>query len=409
MSRCDLHLHSKSSARSEEWLFRRFDFPDSCSDPAELYRELQTRGMNFVTLTDHDTIEGCLLLQKYPNTFISEQVTTYFAQDSCKVHLLVWDISEPQHREISMMRSNIIDLQRYLAAEGIVHAVAHPLYSINGKLTAAHLEKLILLFKHFEGVNGLRDRLLSTLTTQLLSGLTPQKIDEFADRHHLAPTHPAPWQKILVGGSDDHGGMFPASAYTETPAASTPAEFLAHVAAGKCHVRGEGGTPLALSHGFYNTLSCVLQERFHEQLGPSAGLIEQMFSRFMEGRDPTEFTLREKATFFTQGVLSGKIFELAKPANVSLWKELSGYFSRPEVKAKLADEVGSVAEPERRAFLLANMVSEQLAFRFFRKSVQQISAGNFLESMQALSAIAPLLVLLSPYIYAFHSQAPSRR
>ena len=101
-----------------------------------------------------------------------------------------------------------------------------------------------------------------------------------------------------------------------------------------------------------------------------------MFSRFMEGRDPTQFTLREKATFVAQGVLSGKIFELAKPANVSLWNELSRYFARPEVKEKIAREVEVVAEPERRAFLLANIVSEQLAFRFFQRFVQQIDGGK---------------------------------
>src|SRR5205814_7753360 len=127
--------------------------------------------------------------------------------------------------------------------------------------------------------------------------------------------------------------------------------------------QGRAGTPLALSHGFYNTLSGFIQGRFHEKLGPSAALLEQMFSRFMEGRDPTKFTLREKATFVAQGVLSGKIFELAKPANVSLWNDLSRYFARPEVKEKIAREVEVVAEPERRAFLLANVVSEQLAFR----------------------------------------------
>ena len=129
----------------------------------------------------------------------------------------------------------------------------------------------------------------------------------------------------------------------------------------------------------------------------------------MEGLDPTEFTLREKATFIAQGVMSGKIFELAKPANVSLWKELSGYFARPEVKAKIARQLDKVSEPERRTFLLANMVAEQLAFRFFEKFVQQLSSGNMVESMQALSAIAPILVILTPYIYGFHSQAPSRK
>jgi glycosyltransferase involved in cell wall biosynthesis len=409
MSRCDLHVHSKFSARSQDWLFRRFDFPDSCTEPLTLYDELRKRGMDFVTITDHDSIEGCLAIAERPHTFISEQVTTYFPSDPCKIHLLVWGITELQHQEISLWRSNVFELQRYLTEQQIAHAVAHPLYSVNGKLTASHLERLILLFRHFEKLNGLRDSLLSDLAGKLLSELTPEKIDEFAQRHDLAPTHPEPWRKILIGGSDDHGGMFPGSVFTETPRAKTPERFLEHVQAGRCEARGQAGTPLTLSHGFYNTLSCFIQQRFHEKLGPSGALLEQMFGRFMEGRDPTQFTLREKATFIAQGVLSGKIFELAKPANVSLWNELSRYFAQPEVKEKIAREVEVVNEPERRTFLLANIASEQLAFRFFQKFVQQIGDGNVIEAMQALSAIAPLLVLLAPYIYGFHSQAPSRK
>ncbi|HEY4281556.1 MAG TPA: glycosyltransferase [Chthoniobacterales bacterium] len=408
MSKCDLHVHSRYSARSEEWLFRRFDFPDSCSEPGWLHAQLLDRGMDFVTITDHDTIEGCLQIADLPQTFISEQVTTFFPQDPCKIHLLVWGISEAQHAEITRLKENIFDLQPYLAQTKIAHALAHPLYSINGKLQPAHLERLILLFKHFEGINGLRDALLSELVQTLLNNLTPAKIDEFANRHNLAPTHPEPWRKILIGGSDDHGGKFLASAYTETKDVDSPADFLGRVTAGECSARGEGGTPLALSHGFYNTVSSFILERFNEKLGPSAALLEKMFSRFMEGRDPTEFTLAEKATFITQGVLSGKIFEIAKPANVSLWNQLSKYFAQPEVKAKLNAELSGVNEPERRTFLMANLVAEQFAFRLFQKFVQQISTGSLVESVQALSAIAPILVILTPYIYGFHSQAPSR-
>ncbi len=409
MSKCDLHIHSRYSDRSEEWLFRRLDFPDSYSDPKQLYGQLRAAGMNHVTLTDHDTIEGCLQIAELPHTFLSEQVTTYFPQDSCKLHVLVWGITEAQHSEIVAVRDNIFDLQRYLHDHEIAHAVPHPLYSVNGKLTAAHLQKLILLFKHFEGINGLRDALLSDLAQTLLHGLTPEKIEEFANRQNLAPTHPEPWRKILVGGSDDHGGKFLASAYTETPPAKSVAAFLQKVREGDCSAKGQGGTPLALSHGFYNTVSCFVQDRLQEKLGPSGPLLEQMFSRFMEGRDPTELTLKEKATVFAQGVLSGKIFDLIKPANMSLWKELSSYFARPDVKAKMNDEISAVPEPERRTFLMANLVAEQLAFRFFKKFVQQLSNGNLVESIQALSAIAPILIILAPYIYGFHSQAPSRK
>ena len=409
MSRCDLHIHSRHSARSEEWLFRRFDFPDSYSDPKQLYEQLRKRKMDYVTITDHDSIDGCLEIAHLPRIFISEQVTTYFPNDACKLHILVWGISEQQHRDIEGVRENIFDLQRYVQRAQIAHAVAHPLYSVNGKLEAAHLEQLILLFKHFEGINGLRDALLSDLAQTLFKQLTPEQIDVFANRHGVAPTHAEPWRKILVGGSDDHGGQFAASAFTETPAAKSAEEFLKSVRNGNCTPRGQGGTPLILSHGFYNTVACFIQDRFHEKLGPSGALLEKMFSRFMEGRAPTEFTLKEKTEFIVQGVLSGKIFDFAKPANVSLWKELSGYFARPEVKAKLAAQLDKVSEPERRTFFMANMVAEQLAFRFFNKFVQQLSSGNMVESVQALSAIAPILVILTPYIYGFHSQAPSRK
>src|SRR2546430_1752131 len=298
MSKCDLHIHSRYSARSEEWLFRRFDFPDSYSAPKELHRQLLERGMDYVTITDHDTIDGCVQIIDLPHSFISEQVTTYFPHDPCKLHILVWGISQEQHGEIEGVRDNILELQHYLQTAQIAHAVAHPLYSVNGQLDASHLERLILLFKHFEGINGLRDALLSDLAQTLFKQLTPDKIDVFANRHNLAPAHAEPRRKI---------------------------------------------------------------------------------------------------------------FELLKPANVSLWKELSGYFARPEVKAKLAEQLDAVSEPERRTFLMANMVAERLVFRFFQKFVQQISSGNMVESMQAVSAIAPILVILTPYIYGFHSQAPSRK
>jgi len=409
MSKCDLHIHSRYSARSEEWLFRRLEFPDSYSDPRWLYQQLRERGMDYVTITDHDTIEGCLQIRDLPNTFISEQVTTYFPGDACKIHLLVWGITEAQHADIVILRDNIFALQRYLQAGQIAHAVAHPLYSINGELSASHLERLILLFKHFEAINGLRDALLSELARELLGSLTPAKIDKFAKRHNLAPTHPEPWKKIFVGGSDDHGGQFLASAYTETPPADSVETFLAFMREGRCDAKGHGGTPLALSHGFYNTVARFIQDRFQEKLGPSAPLVEQMFSRFMEGRDPTELTLRDKATVFAQGVVSGRIFDLMKPANMSLWKELSNQFHEAQAKAISAAELEGAVEPERRTFLMANAVAEQLAFRLFKKFVQQISSGNMVESMQALSAIVPILVLLAPYIYGFHSQAPSRK
>lgn len=418
--KADLHLHSRYSDRSAEWLFRRFDFPDSYSDPRELHATLRERGMDFFTLTDHNRIDGCLEMAEAVATarganaaarvFLSEEVTTYFPDDRCKVHLLVWGLSEAQHKEIAARREDIFELQKFLAQADLAHAVAHPLFSLNGKLGASHVEKLILLFKHFETTNGLRDALLGEVAAHIFAGLTPQRVEDFANRHGFAPTHPEPWRKFFTAGSDDHGGMFPAKAWTETPKAKTAAEFLAHLRAGRATSRGEGGTPLALSHGLYNTLYSFAQDRFlkAKMRKGTPALLEKMFSRFMEGENPTEFTLGEKLNFLADGVLSGRIFEMMKPGNASVWRELAAYFSQPGVKKAIARQTTEVAEPERRAFLIANLFANQLAYRFFVKFVRQVSGGNMIEGLQAISAIAPLGLLLSPYIYAFRSQSPNR-
>jgi glycosyltransferase involved in cell wall biosynthesis len=407
-AKIDLHLHSRYSDRSAEWLFRRFDFPDSYSDPHLLYKKLKEKGMTFVTFTDHNRIDGCLEVADHPDTFLSEEVTVQFPEDQTAVHLLIWNLTERQHHDIQGLRENIYDLQAYLAEQGLVHGVAHLLYDKDRRLTADHVQRLILLFKHFEGLNGLRDSLLSEVGQFLLRALTPGLIDEFANRQNLAPTHAEPWRKILTAGSDDHAGVFPASAYTETPAGRTPADYFSFIAQGNCLTRGRGGTPIGISHGLYNTAHQFAKGKF-SSLSPNLGFLEIFFSRFMEGKNPTQFTLGEKIALVSNGILSGKIFELVKPANLSIWPELANYFGSPEVQAQLARETEGVSEPERRAFLLVALVCNQLAFRFFDKFVDQISGGNVIEAVQSLSALMPMGLLLGPYFYGFHSQAPSRR
>ncbi len=402
----DLHLHSKYSDRAAEWLFRRAGLPDSYTEPRALYDALRERGMDFITLTDHNRIEGCLEIADRPGVFVSEQVNTRFPDDRCEVHLLVWDIDEAQHREMQSLRENIFDLQKYLAGQNLAHAVAHPLHRLDDRLAVAHIEKLVLLFRHFEGLNGLRSSLLSEVARFAFGALTREKIDELANKHAIGPTHAEPWRKVFTGGSDDHGGMFPASAFTETPPAATAQEFLAHIHDGRCEVRGTGGTPLALSHGLYNNVRSFLAGKISG--ADSASLIGKAFSRFMEGEDPTEFSWADKLSFIAQGIASGKIFELAKPANASLWKQFAGYFSQTDVKGLLARETNGIAEPERRAFVIANFFANHLAFRFFTSFVKRVSGGNIIEAIQEISVMIPILATLGPYLYAFRSQAADR-
>jgi glycosyltransferase involved in cell wall biosynthesis len=401
-TRTDLHIHSRHSTRAADWVLRRLDFPASASDPLELYGMLRAAGMRFVTLTDQNTIDGCLEIAHMPDVILGEEVATVFPEDDCRIHVLVWGLNEAQHREIEKARESIYDLQAYLFAQNLAHSIAHPFHSLNGKLGPLHLQKLALMFRHFEGINGRYGELASASAQSLLGNLTPRHIEIFNARTGLEPTHPEPWRKVFTGGSDDHGGTHPAGAFTETAACATAEDFLQNIREGRCEAAGRAGTPLAMAHGTYSTAFEYAKARLPLKPGdPTAALLEKITSRFMEGRDPTEFSLIDKFGFVTQGILTGKIFEIAKSGNRSLWKQLSDSLNQPELKAALARETAGVEEAERRAFLMANLIANRLGYRFVTDFIQQISKGKFLESIQTIIPLAPIAALLSPYIHAF--------
>jgi len=175
--KADLHVHSKYSHRPSAWILRKIGGAESYTEPAAVYRYLKQIGMDRVTLTDHDTIEGCLEIAHLEDVFISEEVTTYFPEDRCKLHVLAYDITEAQHKEICRIQDNVFDLVAYLNQEQILHAVAHPMYAVNDRLQVAHFEKMLLLFKYFE-LNGARDAMLNQIITRILAGLTKSRIEE---------------------------------------------------------------------------------------------------------------------------------------------------------------------------------------------------------------------------------------
>lgn len=409
-SRVDLHLHSKHSDRAADWISRRLDFPASCTEPSEIYRVLkQEKRFPFVTITDHHTLEGCLEIADRPGVFLSEEVTVLFPEDGAKVHLLIYGLNEAQHRELQELRGNIYEMQAYLAGQNLLHGVAHPWQSPHEKLTARHWQKLILLFRHFEIINGKYPALPSQTAEFCLRGLTPSTIERLAGETGLEPTHEEPWRKAFLGGSDDVSGLFLGCAWTETPSVGTVEEFLRAVREGRCAAGGQNGHPLRIAHSTYKTAYTFARKKLAGKAkDPGWQLVEKVFGRFMEGKDPTEFTFAEKIGFLAQGIATGKIFDMAKVGQSSLWKELAAYFSAPAMKAELARVTDGVNEPERRAFLMADLIAGQLSFRLVSQFVHQISAGKLLESVQMVAPLLPIVALLAPYLHAFR-QTPRRR
>ncbi len=220
----DLHVHSKFSTRPSQWVLQKIGCPESYTDPNRLREIALQKGMSMVTLTDHNTIDGILEIAHLPDVFISEEVTTYFPEDGCKIHVLAFDINEKQHREIQRVRYSVFDFVEFLKAEGIIHVIAHPLYSTNDLMNADHFEQLLLLFKNFE-LNGARDESQNRILKSILAGLRPRDIERLSDKHGIEPVFSEPWQKNLTGGSDDHSSLNIACKYTEVSAARTLEEF----------------------------------------------------------------------------------------------------------------------------------------------------------------------------------------
>jgi predicted metal-dependent phosphoesterase TrpH len=52
--------------------------PECATELDEAYDLAKTRGMDFVTLADHDTIDGVLALDHLPDTFVSGELTAWF-------------------------------------------------------------------------------------------------------------------------------------------------------------------------------------------------------------------------------------------------------------------------------------------------------------------------------------------
>jgi hypothetical protein len=56
--KADLHCHTFYSGKTDR--MTAFEPMDSCSTPQQLYQLAKKRGMDLVTITNHDSIDGCL-------------------------------------------------------------------------------------------------------------------------------------------------------------------------------------------------------------------------------------------------------------------------------------------------------------------------------------------------------------
>lgn len=219
----DLHCHSRFSVFK---YFKKANTRDCYNAPEDVYRVAKERGMSFVTLSDHDSIDGALyLLNKYPDMqdfFISEEVETYFPETGQRVHIGVYGLNEAQHREIQRLRPDIRELVPFLRSERLVFAVNHLLQNYRMKnIAAKYIGEMLHMFDAFEVLNGAMASSNNKMVQQICSVMKEEG-------RTIA----------MVGGSDAHTLKHLAKVYTVSKAATAP-EFLENIRSGNCFAWGE--------------------------------------------------------------------------------------------------------------------------------------------------------------------------
>jgi len=401
-SRADLHVHSKYSDRPSEWFLRRIGSPESFVEPLALYRACRERGMDYVTITDHNSIRGALEIAHLPGTFLSSELTTYFPENNCKVHCLVWGVTEKSFRDLDELRPSIYDLHRYMNENHIVHAIAHPLFLVNDRLTVEQFEKLILMFKRFEGLNGSRHPRAGLLARAVFENLTPELIVQLAGKHGIAPTGSEPWKKSITGGSDDHSGLYTAEAHTVTPHSATVFDFLQHLGEGRHQPGGRAGTSVRLAHSLYGIAYSYYENRFLKSSTGKDSMVGAMLKRIVE--EPKAPDTRLRATFVQP--IRNLIFEHKKKQlndiEKMLFEEIAAIRRHPADEPDT--EGGASHQEDGRKFKAACRIGHQLTFTFIQRFIEQIQRGGLIESIQSFASLGPVALGLAPYLTAFSVQ-----
>ena len=221
-----MHCHSTASQLSRLGVQRSLGLPECATPPEEVYELAKRRGMDFVTITDHDTIAGCLELEGRPDCFVSEELTTRFAGEPQAVHVLCYGITPGDHEWLQAYAGDVEACAAYLHENGIACALAHPFYDVAAPLTPRHRRRLAELLPIWEVRNGSRAPELNA----------PAVI--------YSETHGG----TGIGGSDDHAGVDIGRTFTEVPIASTPEEFLSRLRDGEAVVGGEQGSAAKWAH-----------------------------------------------------------------------------------------------------------------------------------------------------------------
>ncbi len=390
MAKVDLHVHSCYSERPSEWFLQRIGTRESYVEPEEVYRLAKREGMDFVTITDHNTIDGALRLQeKHPaDVFTGVEITTYFPEDGTKIHMLVWGLDTPQFRQLDKIRSNIYELRDCLAETKLPHAVAHLTFSPNDMLTFEHVERLFLLFDHFETHNGSRERTSKDILTKVFASLSPGKLQELSEKYFVKPLSRDSWRKGEVGGSDDHSGLFVGKTYTSADA-STPEEFLARIGGKQTSPDGRCNDYQGLAFAVYKVAYDFSQTKSHLTGSVLSAVNSLIF-------DEKPIDLKKQAVLkklkFAKAMKKDNLMTMLSNMVVALQENRN--MSADDKLALVSNTI--------------TLAADELVRRLFVKISGDVQQGDLVELLRSITGVLPGVFLSIPFFTSLNVLNQSR-
>jgi predicted metal-dependent phosphoesterase TrpH len=290
--RADLHVHSCHSKVNGNVPFLRSR--DCYSRPDDIYRVAKARGMDLVTITDHDSIDGCLeFLDRHPDApdfIIGEEVSCRMPDTDLDVHFGVYGMSESLHRDVQPLRDNAFDVACCLRQAGVFFALNHLFHFYREQVPLEAYLRLLAEVPALEVRNGTMLTAHNELVEDIRRGWN--EAGTLAPRRALAPL-------VAVAGSDAHTLRRIGTTWTAAPAGST-GEYIAALAEGRGRAGGAHGCALAVASDAYGVISAYCRSLLG--FGPNDhGLAERVaFIAFAIVSLPAEFlplalSLRGKA------------------------------------------------------------------------------------------------------------------
>jgi predicted metal-dependent phosphoesterase TrpH len=208
------------------------------SEPEAVYQTLRGKGMDLVTVSDHDSIDAGEALRRHADFFLSEEVTCRMPSGN-ELHVGVYDLTERQHVEIQQRRNDLPRLVAYLNEEELFYSVNHAFSALTGRRS----------LEDFEWVDG------AFPAVEVRNGHVLERCNRLAER---MAEHSG---RAMLGGSDAHALYSLGSACTRVPGARNKTEFFDGLRRGHGQVLGRSGSFLRLARDVWQIGAAMMEEK----------------------------------------------------------------------------------------------------------------------------------------------------